>query len=336
MRDRSSLLYIALLFAVTVSAVSCRSVLGLDNLELVDDGATGGSGGTSSGTGGSAGSGGIAQECTTAADCTGALGECDDAWTCPANECVKTFKAGGTLCNQDLGICSGQGFCGECIFDERRCTTDNSPEVCTTEGQWQTAPAPCAEPTPVCSSGACQEVVQLGLGFSHHCAVIADGTIRCWGYDYEGQLGQGTLGTTSDIPVEVMAIDDATEVAVSYGLSCAKRANDSLWCWGKLTVHSGMSDESVQWLQPTEIATGILDFDIGSNAICYILSSGTVMCLGNYFSNADSDSDLEFDPDADETGVDQAGTVGIDNGLRVAMGEEAVCVIDSSNAVQCM
>ncbi len=332
MRERSSLLWVALLF---VSAVSCRSVLGLDNLELVDDGATGGSGGTSSGSGGSAGSGGIAQECTTAADCTGALGECDDAWECPANTCVKVFKPGGEPCNQGLFMCSGQGFCGECIFDERRCTTDNTIEVCTAEGEWQTAPAPCEGVTPVCSSGACQQVLQIGLGISHHCAVIADGTVRCWGDDYEAQLGQGTIGTTSDIPVEVMTIHDATEVAVTSMLSCARRANDSLWCWGKLRVYNGTTDDSVQWLQPTEVAADIIDFDLGDDAICYITNSGSVMCVGSGFFDEDSDSDLEFDPDADETGVTQAGPVGIANGLRVSFGDYALCVIDSSFDVQC-
>ncbi len=311
-------------------------MLGLDDFTLVDDGSGGtGTGGT--GTGGTAGAGGtIAQECTTADDCTGDLGECDEAWECPAGECVKIFKAGGEPCNQNLEICSGQGYCGDCVFDERQCDENNTVEVCTEEGQWQTAPSACEGATPVCSTGDCRQVLDLGLGGYHHCAVLDDGHVRCWGDDYEGQLGTGALGTTSDIPVEVINIDDAVEVSVGSALSCAKRSADSLWCWGKLDVHNDTDDDSIIWLSPSQIATGILDFDVGSDAICYITSSGSVMCVGSNFFDIDSDTDVEFDPEAyGESGINQAEPIGIANGLRVSLGYYAVCVITNGFTVLC-
>lgn len=41
---------------------------------------------------------------------------------------------------------------------------------------------------------------QVVAGYSHACAVLEDKTVQCWGYNYAGQLGNGTE-TSSNVPV---------------------------------------------------------------------------------------------------------------------------------------
>ena len=44
----------------------------------------------------------------------------------------------------------------------------------------------------------------ISVGFSHSCAITDTGKALCWGSNSLGQLGKGTIGGTSDVPVEVV------------------------------------------------------------------------------------------------------------------------------------
>jgi serine/threonine-protein kinase len=55
-------------------------------------------------------------------------------------------------------------------------------------------------PAPV--QGLPSDIVEVALGFNHSCARSADGTVRCWGRNDAGQLGDGST-TGSPIPVVV-------------------------------------------------------------------------------------------------------------------------------------
>ena len=69
------------------------------------------------------------------------------------------------------------------------------------------------------------------LGSSHSCAVIADGTARCWGANGSGQLGTGDA-TPSLVAVRVSGLTRAVDIAVGEFHSCALTANGLPFCWG--------------------------------------------------------------------------------------------------------
>jgi alpha-tubulin suppressor-like RCC1 family protein len=54
----------------------------------------------------------------------------------------------------------------------------------------------------------------------------------CWGYDYNGEVGQGTPGTGSTTPALVVGGLKFTQLATGHGSSCAVTATGDAYCWG--------------------------------------------------------------------------------------------------------
>jgi alpha-tubulin suppressor-like RCC1 family protein len=54
----------------------------------------------------------------------------------------------------------------------------------------------------------------------------------CWGYDYNGEVGQGTLGTGATTPALVIGGLKFTQLDVGHGSSCAVTATGDAYCWG--------------------------------------------------------------------------------------------------------
>jgi alpha-tubulin suppressor-like RCC1 family protein len=101
---------------------------------------------------------------------------------------------------------------------------------------WGNPARPSAPPRAVVAADAGVAAVRSGRDFD--CARLADGTVRCWGDNSHGQLGDGTL-TRSDAPVVVLRegagapvpLDDVRELSAAGHHACATRG-DGVWCWG--------------------------------------------------------------------------------------------------------
>lgn len=69
-------------------------------------------------------------------------------------------------------------------------------------------------------------------GAQHTCALLDDGTVRCWGSNAFGQLGDpGTVGSSTATPFTVPGIDNATALAGGYAFTCAQDGG-AVKCWG--------------------------------------------------------------------------------------------------------
>jgi alpha-tubulin suppressor-like RCC1 family protein len=88
-------------------------------------------------------------------------------------------------------------------------------------------------PVPVNVSGLSSGVSAIAAGDYHACALmVADGSVKCWGYNGYGQIGDGT-DTNRLVPVAVVGLS-APAVAISGGgnHTCAVLNNGSMQCWG--------------------------------------------------------------------------------------------------------
>jgi len=67
-------------------------------------------------------------------------------------------------------------------------------------------------------------------GNGHSCALLANGTVQCWGWNYRGQLGDGSQMNRSS-PVTVTGLSGVLELACGGEHNCARLANGVV-CWG--------------------------------------------------------------------------------------------------------
>jgi alpha-tubulin suppressor-like RCC1 family protein len=78
------------------------------------------------------------------------------------------------------------------------------------------------------------QVVSISAGAGFTCAVLADGSVACWGADDQGQLGDGSTGGSRSTPGPRALFPGDSMVSVSSGTahSCALMASGLVACWG--------------------------------------------------------------------------------------------------------
>lgn len=133
-------------------------------------------------------------------------------------------------------------------------------------------------------AGPATAFTALTTGGYHTCAVITDGQIQCWGYNFHGQLGNGTTtDSRTPTPVTVQPADAATLAAGGYH-TCAVTTDGQVRCWG--LNHYGQLGNGTTTNTPTPVtvtglagsATALSSNDFSS---CALLADGRVQCWGN-------------------------------------------------------
>ncbi len=74
-------------------------------------------------------------------------------------------------------------------------------------------------------------VTMVSTGHYHSMALLADGSVWTWGYNYAGMLGDGTT-TSRNQPVRVSGSRTYTYVAAGRDMSYAVATDGTVWAWG--------------------------------------------------------------------------------------------------------
>lgn len=176
--------------------------------------------------------------------------------------------------------------------------------------------------------------VSAGGQGSHSCAVIVDGTIRCWGQNNSGQLGNGTV-IDSSVPVLVSGIMTASTVVTGLSsYTCALLTNGSVRCWGRNGVGQLGNGTTTDSALPVAV-TGLVSatqITAGDVQVCARIINGTVQCWGMVGSNVTFPS-----PPAFLMPVERLGPSSVNPGsvTAVSNGMDYTCAILSSGGISC-
>jgi alpha-tubulin suppressor-like RCC1 family protein len=172
--------------------------------------------------------------------------------------------------------------------------------------------------------------VALAAGYGHTCALLSNATMRCWGENREGQLGNGTTaipGTPQ--PVAVSGITGATAFTTGAYHSCALLGNGTVRCWGR---NQGQLGNGTYTSSSTPVAvTGITNavaVSGGGAHTCAVLGDGTVRCWGeNEFGALGNGTTV--------TSTTPVQVVGVSGAVDVSAGWRHTCALLGDGTVRC-
>ncbi len=130
--------------------------------------------------------------------------------------------------------------------------------------------------------------VDLALGGHHTCALKGGGALWCWGYNAEGQVGNGMASIVPvTTPLQVLLapgapLTNASQVVAGDYYTCALVAGEVL-CWGDNSDGQLGVDPSVRGLSATPvqvIAGGIVELSAGHSHVCARRTDSGVVCWG--------------------------------------------------------
>ncbi len=104
------------------------------------------------------------------------------------------------------------------------------------------------------------DVQMIAAGNQHTCALTTAGAVKCWGFNYSGQVGDGTTEDRA-LPVDVIGLSaGVTTIGVGRGFSCAGLTGGEVRCWGDNSLQqlgTGASDAQSMPVDVTTFASGI-------------------------------------------------------------------------------
>jgi len=136
--------------------------------------------------------------------------------------------------------------------------------------------------TPAQVLGVQSNVVTIDTGAYHSCALLKNGTAKCWGSNDTGRLGDGTT-TNRLAPAKVKNLpSDVTDISAGFAHSCARTASGNVRCWG----HNGFSElgdgSTTDSLTAVAVAglSNAIEIDTSYAHTCATRRTGAIACWG--------------------------------------------------------
>jgi alpha-tubulin suppressor-like RCC1 family protein len=187
--------------------------------------------------------------------------------------------------------------------------------------------------------------ISVGITGSTACAVISGGTIKCWGYNYWGDAGNGTDGGNGANPtipyshiVDPTLVSGISNATYAMGGGCALLSTGAIKCWGygangqlgdgNNSINSGSKSNTPVSVTGISNATQIS----GSSTRCAVLDDNSVKCWGsNAYSALGNGATSSATPSPTPVFVS-----GISNATQISVyGMNNACAVLSTGTIKC-
>ena len=194
---------------------------------------------------------------------------------------------------------------------------------------------------------------QLVAGMYFTCSLSASGSVRCWGDNTYGQLGNGSTNASGEVAsVAVIGITNATEITAGAYHACALLADGRVKCWGYglygqlghgsagLAANADDRSTAVFVRNPDNSGdlTGVTSIGAGYDTTCALLADSRVACWGNSAVGAlgngvSSWSQADWQPLP--VFVKTNASTELSGATEIAVGQGGGCAIVAAGAVKC-
>ncbi len=183
-------------------------------------------------------------------------------------------------------------------------------------------------PTPV--SGLSSGVAAIATGTYHTCAVKTDGGAVCWGWNYSGQLGDGTT-TSRSAPTAVFGLSSGVAaLAAGSAHACALTTGGGVVCWGAGgKIGDGTTTTRLRPTGVSGLSSGIAALAAGNGHTCALTTGSGVLCWGDNFYGQLGDGTTT-------TRLTPVAASGLSSGVAaIATGEGHTCAVTTGGSVLC-
>ena len=247
-----------------------------------------------------------------------------------------TTPEGTTMCYDSDGL--------ECDLVTGRCAPMFSqspppPNICDWYQPTYLDPGHSVPRVPVAVASPGARTVTTGYTFS--CAVISDGTVKCWGDNSKGQLGLGISYDQTPLyipPTAVPGLGKAIAISAYDNHACAVLADGHVACWGTwLAVHGTTPTVA---LSPVLVAglENVVAIDVNKFQSCAVDTAGQVWCWGilgyDGIENTGSQEPMPAAPSL-IPGISDAVAVSLVETQEGYTYQGMACALFSSGQVQC-
>jgi alpha-tubulin suppressor-like RCC1 family protein len=258
---------------------------------------------------------------------TNDVGELGNGSLTSSSSPVSVARLGGVVASS-----SGAGHtCAVLTGGSLYCWGDNEAGQLGTGDVSRTKPYGVSSPVQV---DAVSNAVSLSAGFLNTCVLISGGSIDCWGYNHDGQVGNGEVNHarpyTSPLPTRVVGITSALSISAGAFHTCALIAGGSVECWGYITASDFAPKALLDSAYPVP-APGIkhaVSISSGGFHTCALIAGGTVKCWGaNQFGQLGNG---KLSDSARPVTV-----IGIRHAISISSGILHTCAVLRGGAVKC-
>lgn len=166
--------------------------------------------------------------------------------------------------------------------------------------------------------------------YRHTCGITKTDILKCWGYNTDGNLGDGT-NTQRNFPVVIDGATTYKAVAVGAYHTCAITMAGVLKCWG-LNSNSQLGDgTNTQRFNPVVITSGTAyaSVSVGLTHSCAITSAGALKCWGSDDMGQMGDGGIAISRSTPYS-VDSGNTY-----ISVSAADDSTCAITTGGVLKC-